>query len=300
MVHTDPTKRHDYVCFIDILNGNANGDPDFDNSPRCDPETQTALMTDGCMKRKFRKYIDITRGWEPPYRIYVQNRGYALNDLHREAYDDLKIRVVGSRIRRDDEDKIREWMCRNYWDIRMFGAAMSTKVSAGVVTGPMQITFMASVDPVVPVPVTITRVAVTRTEDMKKSGRDEEEGGDGKRSEMGRKYILPYAMFKGYGFFSPHMARRTGVTGDDLALFWEAVLNCLEHDRSSSRGFMAVRGVYIFSHDNPRGNAPAHKLLERVKVARKEGVQFARSFEDYELQVDNHLPDGVTLTVLGV
>lgn len=300
MIYTDPTKRHEYVCLIDVEKGNPNGDPDCDNMPRCDLETQQGYITDGAMKHKFRKYVDITMQWKEPFRIYVQDRNYALNDLQREAYDTLKMKVVGSKIKREDEDKVKEWMCKNYWDIRMFGAAMSTKVPAGIVTGPMQVGIMYSIDAIMSTPITITRVSVTRPEDMVKSGGDDEEGGGGKRNEMGRKYIIPYALYKGCGTFSPFLAERTGVTQDDLQLYWDAVLNSLEYDRSAARGFMAVRGLYIFSHDNPRGNAPAHKLLEKIKVAKKAGVEYPRSFNDYEVQVDNHLPDGVTLTQLGL
>lgn len=294
----DVTKKHDYVLVVDCLNGNPNGDADMDGMPRIDPETQIGKITDGAVKRKFRNYVDATKNWQEPYRIYVQNRNYALNTLQQEAYEALKMKPAGAKIKREDEDKVKEWMCRNYWDIRMYGAAMSTKVSAGIVTGPMQVTFMDSIDRVNPMPVTITRVAVTRPEELKKSGDDDGEGGSGKSNEMGRKYIIPYGCYRGYGFFTPFFAERTGVTPDDMALYWEAAERMFDLDRSAARGLMAVRGIYIFTHESATGNFPAHKLFEKVQINKKSDVEFPRSYSDYDVNVDEKMPEGVTLTVL--
>lgn len=297
---TDPTKRHDFVLLFDVTDGNPNGDPDAGNLPRVDPETMQGLVTDVALKRKVRDYVDATHGAEATQKIYVQS-GTALNDQHQRAYTALGMKSTGAKQTLSDVDKAREWMCQNFYDIRMFGAVMTTKVNAGQVRGPLQLTFARSVDPVVPLDLAITRIAVTRAEDMVVATAEDGDGKSGKQSEMGRKPFVPYGLYRGHGFFNPHFARQTGVTADDLALFWEALQTMWDFDRSAARGMLALQGLYIFSHDSPLGNAPAQRLFERVQVARQPDILAPRSVHDYTIRVkDTDLPSGVTLTRLGV
>jgi len=297
--YNDVTRRHDFVLLFDVTDGNPNGDPDAGNLPRVDPETMQGLVTDVAIKRKVRDWVDLARGDEGRYKIYVQS-GEALITVHKRAYEDLGLTSTGTRQAKADVDSAREWMCRNFYDIRLFGAVMSVGVNCGQVRGPLQITFARSIDPVVPLDLSITRVAVTREEDMKVSVTEEGgEGRGGKQTEMGRKALVPYGLYRAHGFFSPHLARQTGVTEEDLDLFWQALQKMWDTDRSAARGLMACQGLYVFTHDSPLGNAPAHKLFERVQVKRKEGVEAPRSFGDYTLTVDDtSLPDGVTLEPL--
>ena len=281
--HLDPSKRHDFVYLFDCQDGNPNGDPDAGNLPRVDPETMQGLVTDVAVKRKIRDYVDASRGEEGDYKIYMQHRGI-LNNQHQRAYDDLDL--DSSDPSREDVSEARAWMCQNFYDIRAFGAVMSTGVNAGQVRGPMQVTFARSIDPVVPMDVSITRVAITRPEDA-----------DSKETEMGRKAIVPYGLYRARGFYNPKLAADTGFDGEDLNLFWDALKMCWELDRSASRGFMALRGLYVFSHDNPLGNAPAHVLFDRVSAELDDGIDSPRAFGDYTVTVeDDRLPDGVTLT----
>jgi CRISPR-associated protein Csd2 len=207
---------------------------------------------------------------------------------------------TGSKQKRDDQGKARAWMCANFFDIRMFGAVMTTGVNCGQVRGPIQITFGRSIDPVVPLDISITRVAVTREEDAKVvAGADGGDATGGKQTEMGRKALVPYGLYRAYGFFNPHFAAQTGATDEDLALVWQALAQAWDMDRSASRGMMACRGLYIFSHASPLGNAPAHKLFERIAVTRKPTVTAPRFFTDYAVKADaGSLPDGVTLSAL--
>lgn len=299
-LYLDPTRRHDFVFLFDVTDGNPNGDPDAGNLPRVDPETMQGLVTDVSIKRRVRDWVDLAHGGEPGRLIYVQNSGVALNTQHQRAYDTLGIKSTGSKQKREDVERAREWMCRAFYDIRTFGAVMTTDVNCGQVRGPIQLTFARSVDPIVPLDLSITRVAVTKAEDAQVV---EGEKGEmrGKSTEMGRKALVPYALYVGRGFFTPHFAGRTGFSGEDLALFWQALQNSWEIDRSSSRGMVAFRGLYIFSHENPLGNAPAHTLLERVQPRLADGVEAPRRFSDYRVRVnDAPLPAGVTLTRLGV
>lgn len=294
----DSSKRHDFVLYFDVTDGNPNGDPDAGNLPRIDPETMQGLVTDVCLKRKVRNFVDIVRGDEAPYKIYVQDKGIALNTLHQRAYDDLGIESTGTKQKRKEVDQAQQWMCQHFYDVRMFGAVMTTGVNAGQVRGPMQLTFARSIDPIVPVDVSITRVAITRPEDAEVV--EAEEGGGvsgGKRTEMGRKAMVPYGLYCGHGFFNPYLAQRTGASDEDLALFWQALQNMWALDRSAARGFMACRGLYVFTHDNALGNAPAHELFARVAVQRRPEVEAPRSYGDYQLLVEeDNLPQGVTLT----
>ncbi|MDE0405989.1 MAG: type I-C CRISPR-associated protein Cas7/Csd2 [Nitrospira sp.] len=297
-IYIDPTKRHDFVLLFDVTDGNPNGDPDAGNLPRVDPETMQGMVTDVCLKRKVRNWIDVTNGSDATRKIYVQNNT-ALNDLHQRAYKALKLESTGSKQKRDDVEKTRKWMCENFYDIRMFGAVMTTGVNCGQVRGPVQMTFARSISPVIPLDVSITRIAITRTEDVEVVGSESDAEGGGKTTEMGRKALLPYGLYKGVGFFSPHFAQDTGVSEEDLSLFWQALQQMWDLDHSASRGLMACRGLYIFSHDNDLGNAPAHALFDRLTVKLNDGIEAPRQFVDYTVTVqDDSLPEGITLTRL--
>jgi len=298
-VHTDVTRRHDFILLFEVTDGNPNGDPDAGNLPRVDPETMQGLVTDVCLKRKVRDYVDATKGKEANFKIYVQNKGIALNALHERAYEELKIKSTGTKQKRSEVDMTRAWMCRNFYDIRTFGAVMTTEVNCGQVRGPVQLTFARSVDPIVPLDLAITRVAITKKQDV--DFVETEKGTEGgKVTEMGRKALVPYGLYVGYGFINPHFAEQTGFTNEDLALFWEALLKMWDLDRSASRGRLALRGLYIFSHENKLGKAPAHRLFDLVKVKRRDSEKPPRRFEDYEVSLPESetLPQGVTLTVL--
>lgn len=298
--HLDPARRHDFVLLFDVADGNPNGDPDAGNLPRIDPETNQGLVTDVALKRKVRDWVDLARGHEERFKIYVQNKGDALNDLNQRAYTALGIKSTGSKQRREDVESTRAWMCDNFYDIRTFGAVMTTNVNAGQVRGPLQMTFARSIDPIVPLDISITRVAITRPEDARVVSGDGDEQG-GKTTEMGRKALVPYGLYRGHGFFVPSFAARTGFSAEDLELFWTALQQMWDVDRSASRGMMACRGLYVFSHESALGNAPAHTLLERIDVTRNGDIEAPRSFRHYTVSVnDADLPDGVTLTRLGV
>lgn len=282
-IYCDPHRRHDFVLLFDVADGNPNGDPDAGNLPRVDPETMQGLVTDVCIKRKVRNWVDMTRGTEERMKIYIQNQGIALNDLHERAWA-----AVADRGGTPGVDEGRKYMCANFYDIRMFGAVMTVgEKSCGQVRGPVQFTFARSINPIIPMEVAITRMAVTRTEDLEKE------------RTMGRKALVPYGLYLGYGFVNPKLGEQTGMTADDLNLLWEALIRSWEVDRSASRGRMACRGLYVFTHDDPLGKAPAHLLQERVQAQLKPGVATPRSFRDYALTVNTqHLPDGVVLTNL--
>lgn len=298
-VHLNPEYRHDLVLLFDIQDGNPNGDPDGGNLPRTDPETMQGLVTDVCLKRKVRNYIDLVIGNEAPNLIYIQNKGLALNDLNARAYRDLEINATGTKQRRSDVDKARQWMCQNFYDIRMFGAVMTTGVNCGQVRGPVQMTFARSLDPIMPLDVAITRIAITKPEDAAVQISEEGKGEGGKTTEIGRKAMISYGLYRGYGFYSPHLAAQTGVNKQDLALFWQALVKMWDFDRSASRGMMAPRGLYVFSHESKLGNAPAHKLFERIQVKLKDEDCIPRQFSDYEVTIqDSELPANVYLTRL--
>lgn len=301
-IHTDATKRHDVVLLFDVTDGNPNGDPDAGNLPRVDPETMQGLVTDVAIKRKVRDFVDATRGDDGRYKIYVQDKGIALNALHQRAYDAVGIRSTGSRQARGDVDQARAWMCQNFFDVRTFGAVMSTGVNAGQVRGPVQVTFSRSIDRVIPIDLLITRVAITRSKDaaVVVAEDGDGQGKGGKVMEMGRKALVPYGLYRGSIFVSPQQATQTGFDDEDLGILWDALVRMWDFDRSASRGLMACRGLYVFTHDNPFGNAPAHKLLDQIDAKSREGVVAPRSFKDYDVTVpdDGALPEGVTLTRL--
>ncbi len=288
--------RYEFVILFDVENGNPNGDPDAGNMPRIDPETNLGIITDVCLKRKIRNYVQTVKEDAPGWRIYIKDN-VPLNRSDLEAYaylgvDDKSIKEAKKKDERLDE-KIRDFMCQNFYDIRTFGAVMTTFVKAalncGQVRGPVQLGFARSVEPVIPQEVTITRVAITTESDAEKKG-----------TEMGRKYIIPYGLYRCEGYISANLARKTtGFSQEDLALFWEAVQNMFEHDHSAARGNMAVRELIIFKHDSELGSAPAHKLFETVTVKRRGGVEVPRSYSDYEVRVDEGaIPAGVTLSRL--
>jgi CRISPR-associated protein Csd2 len=300
--HLDSSKRHDAVLLFDVKDGNPNGDPDAGNLPRVDPETMQGLVTDVAIKRKVRDFVDITHGTEERFKIYVQDQGVALNTLHQRAYDNTGLKSTGTRQKREDVNIARAYMCQNFYDVRTFGAVMSTGVNAGQVRGPVQVTFSRSFDPIVPLDVSITRVAITKPEDAAVVVAEDGDGSatGGKVTEMGRKALVPYGLYAGNIFYSPQQAQDTGFDDADLALFWDALERMWDFDRSASRGMMACRGIIIFSHDNPYGNAPAHRLIDRVTLSLKDGVAAPRSFSDYSVSIDqDNLPEGITLTHLG-
>lgn len=295
---SEPIKnRYEFVILFDVENGNPNGDPDAGNMPRVDPETGLGLVTDVCLKRKIRNYVETVKEDAAGYRIYVKD-GVPLNRSDAEAYKALDVdeKTAKEKKKADPEldRKIRDWMCANFYDIRAFGAVMTTFVkgalNCGQVRGPVQLGFARSVDPIVPQEVTITRVSITTEEDAAKKG-----------TEMGRKHIVPYGLYRAEGFVSANLARKTtGFTEEDLALLWKAVLNMFENDHSAARGKMAVRKLIVFRHDSELGEAPAWKLFKLVKVHRKEGVTAPRSIDDYTIEVqENALPQGVTCEQMG-
>ena len=293
------SNRYEFVVFFDVENGNPNGDPDAGNMPRIDPETGYGLVTDVCLKRKIRNYVETVKEREPGYRIYIKD-GVPLNRSDNEACEYVGVEPDKDKLKeakKKDENldgKIRNFMCENFFDIRTFGAVMTTFVkgalNCGQVRGPVQLGFARSVDPIVPQEVTITRVAITTESDAEK-----------KDTEMGRKYIVPYGLYRVEGYISANLARKTtGFSEDDLELLWQAILNMFELDRSAARGKMAVRQLIVFRHDSELGNAPAWKLFELVKAEKNPGVVAPRAYSDYTLSVDEeNLPAGVTCTRMG-
>lgn len=268
--------RYEFVLLFDVENGNPNGDPDAGNLPRIDPETSLGLVTDVCIKRKIRNYVDLVKGGEEGYDIYVRE-GAVLNAQHRKAYSALGLTPVDKKLPKKQEDarKIVDFMCRHFFDIRTFGAVMTTEVNCGQVRGPVQLGFSRSIDPIVQQEITITRMAVTSERDAEKKDR-----------EMGRKHIIPYALYRLEGYVSAALAEKTGFNEDDLELLWEALVNMFEHDRSAARGKMASRRLIIFEHESKFGNTPAHKLFEAVKVTRMDESRPPRAYTDYMVKVD--------------
>lgn len=296
-------KRYDFVLLFDVQDGNPNGDPDAGNLPRLDAESGHGLVTDVCLKRKVRNYVGLAKGEQPPYEIYVKEKA-VLNKQHERAYlaigaqselaDDEKHesdktdkkkakRKGGERV-----DEARAWMCRNFYDVRTFGAVMSTGVNCGQVRGPIQLTFGRSVDPIVQLEHSITRMAVATEAEAEKQGGD--------NRTMGRKFTVPYGLYVAHGFVSAPLAAQTGFSSDDLQLFWDALANMFEHDRSAARGLMATRGLYVFEHDSRLGNAAAHALFDRISAKLRDGKTAPRSFADYSISIDStDLPRGIKL-----
>lgn len=285
--------RYEFVILFDVENGNPNGDPDAGNMPRIDPESGFGLVTDVCLKRKIRNYVETVKEDEEGYRIYIRE-DVPLNRSDSEAFkylgvDEKSVKELKKKDPGTDE-KIRDFMCSNFYDIRTFGAVMTTFVKAalncGQVRGPVQLGFARSIDPIISQEVTITRVAITTEKDA-----------ENKSTEMGRKNIVPYAVYRAEGYVSANLARKvTGFSEDDLELLWQAIINMFENDHSAARGKMAVRELIVFKHSKELGDCPAYKLFESVEVTRKEGIQYARKYEDYTVSIhEDRIPDTVEM-----
>ena len=293
--------RCDFVLLFDVKDGNPNGDPDAGNMPRIDAETGRGLVTDVCLKRKVRNYVTIAKELSPPHNIYVQENAI-LNQVQEGAYQALGEPAKAgpkNNKRRGSSDplvpKARQWMCEQYYDVRTFGAVMSTSVNCGQVRGPIQLTFARSIDPIMPHEHSITRMAATDEKEAKKvEEASEKESGDNRT--MGRKHTIPYGLYRCHGFISAHLARQTGFSKEDLELFFTALEQMFEHDRSAARGEMTTRGLYVFKHESLLGNAHANKLFERIEIALKNEDKPPRDFGDYNVTVDeSDMPTGVEL-----
>lgn len=288
--------RYDFVFYFDVENGNPNGDPDAGNMPRIDPETGCGYVTDVCLKRKIRNYVETVKEGEAGYDIYVK-RGVTLNANDKRACDELDLDVNNlKKLKTNDpsiDERVRDCMCSIFYDVRAFGAVMTTFVTnslnCGQVRGPVQLTFARSVDRIVPQDVTITRLTFTTQKEA-----DEKNG----TTQIGNKYVVPYGLYRCEGFVSANLARKTtGFSEEDIELLWEAIINMFEHDRSAARGKMAVRSLIVFKHDSELGNAPSWKLLESVSITKKADVDVPRSFKDYEnVYIDeSSIPEGVEI-----
>jgi CRISPR-associated protein Csd2 len=307
--------RYDFVLLFDVSKGNPNGDPDAGNLPRLDPETNHGLVSDVSLKRKVRNYVEFAKNGGAGFNIYVQE-GAILNEQHRKAYiakrpgDEKATKDAKLNPKNDDEaNQLRSFMCANFYDVRTFGAVMSTGINCGQVRGPVQLTFASSIEPIVPQEISITRMAATNEAEKKQRAEGSEEGNDRTDNRtMGRKHIVPYGLYRAHGFVSAKLAERTGFSDADLDLLREALVTMFEHDRSAARGEMATRKAVAFKHAKALGNAPAHALFERVRVGRNIDGEFkkidrrldnyppARQFSDYMVEIDrNGLPDGVEI-----
>lgn len=286
------TNRYDFVLLFDVKDGNPNGDPDAGNLPRMDAETGHGLMTDVSLKRKVRNFVGMAKGEQPPYEIYVKEKAI-LNNQHKRAYVGIgREELLGGDDKKrkggDAVDGARQWMCRNFFDVRTFGAVMSTGINCGQVRGPVQLTFARSIDPIIAQEHSITRMAVATEAEAEKQ--------DGDNRTMGRKHTVPYGLYVAHGFVSSFLAKQTGFSEEDLELLWQALSQMFEHDRSAARGEMTTRGLYVFKHDSELGNASAHALFERIQAKLKAGVLVPRNFDDYDVAIqDADLPAGVTL-----
>lgn len=276
--------RHDFVYLFDCKDGNPNGDPDAANAPRIDPQDMHGLVSDVCLKRKIREFVLLAKSRAAGYDIFVQ-RGAVLNESIQATHTALghDVDAKNKKASREQVGKAREAMCQKFFDVRTFGAVMSTGANAGQVRGPVQLSFSRSVDAILPLDLSITRMAVT---DAKEA--------DTPNQTMGRKNLIPYGLYRCHGFISAHLARETGFSDDDLALLWQALGGMFDHDRSAARGTMAPQKLVVFKHATALGNHPAHKLFERVTVSRKPGIEAARSFSDYDVKVNKeNLPAGI-------
>lgn len=278
--------RYDFVCLFEATDANPNGDPDAGNLPRIDPETGHGLVTDVCLKRKVRNYVAMKHGGEPPHEIYFSD-GAVLNREHERAYESIGEKP--SKKLPKDVKKARAltaFMCKNFFDIRTFGAVMSTEVNCGQVRGPVQMSFARSIEPVVTLEHAITRSSVTNERDLEKE------------RTMGRKFTIPYGLYRAHGFVNPFLAEQTAFGEDDLELLWESLERAFEFDASAARpaGSMAMRGLKVFEHESDLGNAPSHKLFDCVRIERRAGVEVPRRFTDYEVSIDHAaIPQGVRL-----
>jgi len=291
---SEPIKnRYEFVLLYDVENGNPNGDPDAGNMPRIDPETGYGIVTDVCLKRKIRNYVELVKQDDPGFKIYVKE-GIPLNAQHETAYLEVEKKIPETEaeknaVRKDAAriNKLRRFMCDNFYDIRTFGAVMTTDINCGQVRGPVQINFSRSIDPIVQQEVTITRVTVTRK-------------GEDKITEMGRKHIVPYALYRVEGYVSAKLAndesKGTGFSEEDIELLWKALSEMFEHDHSAARGKMATRKLFIFKHDSELGNAPSQQLFKLITVKRKDKNSPPRNYSDYDVIIDiENVPSGVNL-----
>ncbi len=278
--------RYEFVVLFDVENGNPNGDPDAGNMPRTDPETSIGIVTDVCIKRKIRNYVELAQENVPGYNILIK-ADRALNTKFTEAYTELGLKTGQKGKNASDVEQARKYMCDNYFDVRTFGAVMSTGDDpCGIVRGPVQLTFAKSISPVYPQDLTITRQAKTTI------GRQQDAGS----TEMGKKSVISYGLYRAEGYISAMLAQKvTGFSEDDLELLWNAIINMFEHDRSAARGKMTVHKLYIFKHQNALGNAPAGILFDKINVQKKADVTIPRKFSDYEISVDSAMPEGVEL-----
>jgi CRISPR-associated protein Csd2 len=307
--------RYDFVLLFDVTRGNPNGDPDAGNLPRLDPETNHGLVSDVSLKRKVRNYVEMARGDAAPYTIYVKE-GSILNDQHRQAYVELRpgdesVKKAAKLNPKSDEESraLTGFMCQNFFDVRTFGAVMSTGINAGQVRGPVQMNFAQSVEPIMPLEISITRMAATNEAEKKQRAEGSEEGNERiDNRTMGRKHIVPYGLYRAHGHISAKLAERTGFSDGDLDLLLEGLATMFEHDHSAARGEMSTRRLIVFKHGNALGNAPAHALFKRVRIGRNIDGEFraidrrldnyppAREFSDYAIEIDRgDLPPGVEI-----
>lgn len=279
--------RYDFIYLFDVKDGNPNGDPDAGNLPRIDAETGQGLVTDVCIKRKVRNYVGLVHGEQPPYEIYVKEKA-VLNNQHKRGYEELKLKPEAKKLPKklEDAQNLTRWMCQNFFDIRTFGAVMTTEVNCGQVRGPIQFGMARSVDPIVASEHAVTRCAVTNEKDLEKE------------RTIGRKFTVPYGLYRIHGYINPHLAAQTtfNENGDDLTLFWNALIQMFENDRSAARGEMSPQALIVFKHESALGNAPANKLFERVTISRADESSPARAFSDYTISIDDaNLPEGITI-----
>jgi CRISPR-associated protein Csd2 len=280
--------RYEFVYLFDVENGNPNGDPDAGNMPRIDPETSYGLVTDVCLKRKIRNFVEIVKGNQSPFRIYIREKS-VLSTTRKDAYEAVQKNEASVK---NIIELGRDWMCKNFFDVRTFGAVMSVKENnCGQVRGPVQLNFARSIESIVPMEVSITRMAVETEREAKQREQS------GAVQTMGRKHIVPYALYRAEGYISAHLAAQTRFSEDDLNLLWNSLITMFDHDHSAARGKMNARKLIVFKHDSMLGNAPAHKLFDLVTVKRATDVATpARAFSDYDVEIDkNNVPQGVTL-----
>jgi CRISPR-associated protein Csd2 len=282
--------RYEFVYLFEVKDGNPNGDPDAGNFPRIDSETGHGLVTDVCLKRKIRNYVTIAKKEQPPYEIYIKEKAI-LNDQNRRGHDHIGNDLSKDTGKRKGSARAGEagaWMCQNFYDIRTFGAVMNTGINCGQVKGPVQLTFARSLDPIVSTEHTITRMAVTTTEEAEKQDQD--------NRTMGRKHTVPYGLYRAHGFISAHFAQQTNFSEDDLGIFWESLCNMFDHDHSAARGMMSPRGLYVFKHSSLLGNSQAHVLFDLITVRKRQEIAVPREFSHYEVLVNRDaLPNNVSL-----
>ncbi|MFI3231107.1 MAG: type I-C CRISPR-associated protein Cas7/Csd2 [bacterium] len=276
--------RYEFIILFDVENGNPNGDPDAGNMPRVDPETSLGIVTDVCLKRKIRNYVEIVKPNEPGYNILIK-ADKSLNAKFKDAYDKNNLKENKKDKNKDDVEIARKYICKNYYDVRTFGAVMTTgNYSSGIVRGPIQINFAQSIDPVLPQEISITRQALTTDKDFNE-----------KSNTIGKKNFIPYGLYKAEGYISALLAQKTGFSQDDLELTFEAIKNMFEHDHSSLRGKICMRKLIVFKHESALGNALSHELFDKLTISRKKDVDVARKFTDYDIVLNKNMPEGITL-----